>query len=61
MIMLVLTRRVGESIYIETDNEVIEVMILHAGGNQVRVGIEANKSVRIVRAELKEKTLADDS
>ena len=59
--MLVLTRRVGETLLIETDNEVIEVMILHAGGNQVRVGIEADKSVRIVRAELKDKGGENDS
>ncbi|PID05008.1 MULTISPECIES: carbon storage regulator CsrA [unclassified Sporosarcina] len=47
--MLVLSRKVGDTIKI-ADN--IEVKILEVKGDTVRVGIEAPKSVEIVRGEL---------
>ncbi|PIC65781.1 carbon storage regulator [Sporosarcina sp. P16a] len=47
--MLVLSRRAGDTIKI-ADN--IEVKILEVKGDTVRVGIEAPKSVDIVRGEL---------
>lgn len=47
--MLVLSRKAGETIKI-ADN--IEVKILEVKGDTVRVGIEAPKSVDIVRGEL---------
>ncbi|PIC94806.1 carbon storage regulator [Sporosarcina sp. P26b] len=47
--MLVLSRKVGDTIKI-ADN--IEVKILEVKGDTVRVGIEAPKSVDIVRGEL---------
>ena len=47
--MLVLSRKVGETIKI-ADN--IEIKILEVKGDTVRVGIEAPKSVDIVRGEL---------
>ena len=47
--MLVLSRKVGDTIKI-ADN--IEVKILEIKGDTVRVGIEAPKSVEIVRGEL---------
>lgn len=47
--MLILTRRVGESIKIG-DNVVVTV--LNKSGNQVKIGIEAPKSVNVVRTEL---------
>lgn len=50
--MLVLSRRVLESIKIG-DN--IEITILEINRNQVRIGIEAPKSVNIVRSELLER------
>lgn len=47
--MLVLTRNVGESIVI---NEDITVCVLGTRGNQVRIGIEAPKSVSVHRREI---------
>ncbi|PIC62953.1 carbon storage regulator [Sporosarcina sp. P13] len=47
--MLVLSRKVGETIKI-ADN--IEVKILEVKGDTVRIGIEAPKSVDILRGEL---------
>lgn len=47
--MLVLSRKAGDTIKI-ADN--IEIKILEVKGDTVRVGIEAPKSVDIVRGEL---------
>ncbi|MDV6376990.1 carbon storage regulator CsrA [Sporosarcina sp. GW1-11] len=47
--MLVLSRKAGETIKI-ADN--IEVKILEVKGDTIRIGIEAPKSVDIVRGEL---------
>jgi carbon storage regulator len=47
--MLVLSRKVGESVRV-ADN--IELYIIAIDGQRVRVGIKAPKEVRIVRSEL---------
>ena len=47
--MLVLTRRIGESLKIGDD---IEVKVLGAHGNQVKIGIAAPDDVSILRDEL---------
>ncbi len=47
--MLVLTRKINESIII---GEGIKVKILEIRGDQVRVGIEAPKDVKIFREEI---------
>ena len=47
--MLVLSRKVSESIMIGDD---IKVTILKVAGNVVRVGIDAPKDVQILRQEL---------
>lgn len=47
--MLILTRRVGESLIIGDD---VTVSVLSVKGNQVRIGIDAPKDVNIVREEL---------
>jgi carbon storage regulator CsrA len=47
--MLVLARKVGEKIII---GNAIQLTVLAVSGNQVKVGIEAPKLVRILRAEL---------
>ena len=47
--MLVLSRKTGESIYIDGS---IKVKILKLKGNQVRIGIDAPSDVDIVRSEL---------
>lgn len=50
--MLILTRRVGESVMIGSD---VVVTILGVKGNQVRVGINAPKSVAVHREEIYER------
>ncbi len=47
--MLVLTRKLDESIQIGDD---IKITILRVKGNTVRIGIEAPREVRVVRDEL---------
>lgn len=55
--MLVLTRKIGESIIIETESGgIIDIMLSERGHNdrynQVRLAIEAPDNVFIVRSEL---------
>lgn len=47
--MLILTRRVGESIMIDDD---VVVTVLGIKGNQVRIGINAPKDVSVHREEI---------
>jgi len=50
--MLVLSRRVNESIFLETSDGSIEVTLTNINGNQARIGVRAPKSVVILREEL---------
>lgn len=50
--MLILTRRVGETIKIGTD---ITVTVLGVKGNQVRIGVEAPRDVAVHREEIFER------
>jgi carbon storage regulator len=50
--MLILTRRVGETVMIGDE---VTVTILGVKGNQVRVGINAPKSVAVHREEIYER------
>ncbi|HET8688850.1 MAG TPA: carbon storage regulator CsrA [Methanosarcina sp.] len=50
--MLVLTRRVGETLYIG-DN--IKVTVLSAHRDSIRVGIDAPKDVLVLREEVKQR------
>jgi carbon storage regulator CsrA len=47
--MLILTRRVGETVMIGDD---VTVTVLGVKGNQVRLGINAPKSVAVHREEI---------
>ena len=47
--MLILTRKVGESVLIGND---ISITILSVRGNQVKVGVEAPKEVSVHREEI---------
>tara|TARA_B100000686_G_scaffold343531_1_gene424542 strand:- start:3055 stop:3294 length:240 start_codon:yes stop_codon:yes gene_type:complete len=47
--MLVLTRRIGESIQINDD---IKITIVEVKGKNIRVGIEAPKETKVYREEL---------
>lgn len=50
--MLILSRRVGESVVIGED---ISITVLRVKGNQVRLGVNAPKSIAVQREELSER------
>lgn len=61
--MLILTRRVGETLMINDD---IQVTVLDNKGSQVRIGVAAPKDVKVHREEIynriqKEKLAAEAS
>ena len=56
--MLILTRKKNESIKI---NENIEITILDMDNGSVKIGINAPRSVRILRSELTQKIQASNS
>ena len=55
--MLILGRRIGETIYIG-DDIIVHVCGIHGG--QIRLGIEAPKETRIYRKEVYEKINRED-
>jgi len=50
--MLILTRRVGETLKVGND---VDVTVLGVKGNQIRIGIKAPKSVAVHREEIFER------
>jgi carbon storage regulator len=54
--MLILTRRVGESLVIGDD---IVINVLGVKGNQVRIGVDAPKHVSVHREEIYDKIQAE--
>ena len=56
--MLVLTRRVGESIVFELPTgDPIKITVLGVKGNQVRIGTGAPDDIKILREELCESVM----
>ena len=56
LLMLTLSRKVGEKITIGTE---IELTIVEVRGDKVRIGIDAPRELRVLRKELEEKDNAD--
>jgi carbon storage regulator len=55
--MLILTRRVGETVMIGND---VTVTVLGVKGNQVRIGINAPKTTAVHREEIYERIKAEE-
>lgn len=55
--MLILTRRVGETLMIGDD---VAVTVLGVKGNQVRIGVKAPKDVTVHREEIYERIQGED-
>ena len=51
--MLVITRRPNESIVIDTGSEIINIVIVSIRSNKVRIGVDADKHVRVMREEVR--------
>jgi len=56
--MLILTRRIGETIRIDDD---IEVTVLGIKGNQVRIGVTAPEAVEVHRQEIYERLYGESA
>lgn len=54
--MLVLTRRLGETLVIGDE---IRITILGVSGNQIRMGIEAPKHVAVDREEIRTRKMSE--
>jgi carbon storage regulator len=51
--MLILTRRVGETLFIiQPDGSIATATVLGVKGNQVRIGVNAPKNVEVHREEI---------
>ena len=54
--MLILTRRVGEVLVVGDD---VKITVLSVRGNQIRLGVDAPKNVKVHRQEIYEKIAGD--
>jgi carbon storage regulator len=57
-VMLILTRRIGESIRI---GDSVEVTVMAMNGNQVRIGISAPREIPVHREEVVERILSQSN
>ena len=60
--MLILTRRISESVFIiHPDGTLIDIRILGMAGNQVRIGVGAPKNLLVYRAEVMRRILDENN
>jgi carbon storage regulator len=59
-IMLVITRRPKESIYIELGDKLVKVTLLTIRGNQIQLGIDAPKEIPVHREEIYHRIKEDE-
>ncbi len=63
--MLILTRRVGESLKIGQLEDMLEgpvtVTVLGVKGSQVRIGVKAQRNIRVDREEIRDKVEAEET
>lgn len=50
--MLILSRKAGESIVIQTDSGVIEIAVVKVAGSRVKISVAAPRQVEVMRSEL---------
>lgn len=55
--MLILTRRIGETVMI--DGNTVQVLVMGVKGNQVKLGIEAPINVSVHREEIYNRIIAE--
>ena len=56
--MLILTRRIGEAVIIGED---VSITVLRVKGNQVRLGVNAPRTVSVQREEIFERIKQEDA
>ena len=54
--MLLLNRNIGETIIIDGD---VRITVMEVSGNQIRIGIDAPKNIKVYRNEIFERMLAE--
>jgi len=57
---LILSRKPGESLMIETPLGPVIVTVTKVRGNTIKLGIDADPSIRVLRGELVEKPVSSD-
>ena len=53
--MLVLERKLGQTVVINANGTLIEVTVIRAGFSRVKIGVEADRDVSVLRKELLER------
>ena len=59
--MLILTRRIGETLTIGEDDELSLVTVLGINGNQVKIGVDAPNDIMVHRQEIYDRIKAEEA